>query len=90
MPALQGGRASSQVGQPWDLKRGRIIDGKNEFDVLVEPSASEGIREAAVSAVVFCAPDCRTFSRAREIPVPGVRCGQRHAEEFPLGFTKGL
>ena len=58
--------------------------------MLVEPSASEGIRQAAVSAVVFCAPDCSTFSRAREIPVPGIRCRQRRAEEFPLAFTTGL
>ena len=82
--------AMAPAGPPWDLKRGRTINGKNEYDILVEGSAAEGCRQAGISSVVIAAPDCSTSSRAREIKIPGVRCRQLRSTEFPEGFNTEL
>ena len=79
--------AMAPAGPPWDLKRGRTINGKNEYDILVEGSAAEGCRQAGISSVVFAAPDCSRSSRAREIKIPGVRCRQlRYVHGTPRGL----
>ena len=79
--------AMAPAGPPWDFKRGRTINGKNEYDILVEGSAAEGCRQAGISSVVIAAPDCSTSSRARDIKIPGVRCRQLRSTEFPEGFN---
>ena len=63
------------VAEPWDKLRGRTIDGKSEYDVEV-PANLERLRsQAAMTLVQHWAPDCATFSRALEKPIPGAPAG---------------
>ena len=55
-----------RIAQPWDLKRG------TKFNVLVEPGRSLVKQVADASAVLVEAPECKTLSRARDRPIPGV------------------
>ncbi len=87
-PAEVAGQEDHRVGPAWDLTRGRAVDGESDFEVLAKVCAEKGSEQA--EAVVFCVPDCSTFSRAREIKIPGVLCRQLRSEELPAGFTKGL
>ena len=51
------------VAEPWDLLRGRDVFALH--DMLSH--------ELAVSDIGHWAPNCSTFSRARELPIPGVK-----------------
>ena len=76
--ASRPGNSSTKymVAEPWDKLRGRTIDGKSEYDVEV-PANTERLRgQAAMSLVQHWAPDCSTFSRALEKPIPGAPEGE--------------
>ena len=68
----------SRVLEPWDLLRGKDV-----FRDSVEFEAS--VCEARLS---HFAPNCATFSRARELPTQGVKCPPRplRNESFPEGI----
>ena len=67
------------VMHPWDLLRG--------LDVFADRSKLED--DLSSATVVHWAPNCATFSRAREIPVPGAKCApvplrnEAHPEGIP-------
>lgn len=67
---------------PWDLLRGRCVfkDGK-----------ALGC-EVGKADLTHWAPNCSTFSRAREIPIPGVKCPPRplRSETYPMGIAEEL
>ena len=67
----------SRVLEPWDLLRGKDV-----FRDSVEFEAS--VCEARLS---HFAPNCATFSQARELPIQGVKCPPRplRNESFPEG-----
>ena len=57
-----GGVSGARVSEPWDILRGRCIFKHN---TTLE-------RELEESDLTHWAPNCATFSRAREIPIRGV------------------
>ena len=63
---------------PWDLLRG--------LDVFLNKSLLDS--ELGVSLLRHWAPNCSTFSRARERPIPGVRFSPKplRNDEFPEGI----
>ena len=63
------------VAAPWDLKRGRVIDGENEFDVRATRASKRLVGILDVTAVSHWGNECRSFSRARGKPIPGVPGG---------------
>lgn len=67
---------------PWDLLRGR--------DVFVDSEALD--YETENSRLSHHAPNCATFSRAREIPIPGVKnCPKPlRSLEYPRGIPSEL
>ena len=72
----------SRVGEPWDLLRGRcIFRDRLQLDLEVD--------NADLS---HWAPNCATFSRAREIPLPGVKNAPKpvRSEESPTGIPAEL
>ena len=68
--------------EPWDLCRGRDV-----FTDRLELNS-------AVASSSFChfAPNCSTFSRAREIPIPGVKFPPKplRSDCFPKGIPEEL
>ena len=76
--SLGGSLRVSKVLEPWDLLRGRDV-----FRDSVEFEASTC--EARLS---HFAPNCATFSRARELPIQGVKNPPRplRSESFPEGI----
>ena len=71
---------SFRVFPPWDLLRGR--------DVFKHVSELDSELEA--SDLAHFAPNCATFSRAREIPIKGVRNPPKplRSSSFPLGIPE--
>ena len=71
-----------KIFPPWDLLRGRCVF-KHRSDLKVEAS------QAALS---HFAPNCATFSRAREIPIPGVKNPPRPLRDIanPEGIPEEL
>ena len=67
---------------PWDLLRG--------LDVFGDKSFLDS--ELSVSLVRHWAPNCSTFSRARERPIPGVRFSPKplRNDTFPEGIPEVL
>ena len=68
--------------EPWDILRGR--------DVFVESDVLENELDSADLA--HWAPNCATFSRAREIPIPKVKNPPLplRSDEFPEGIPSEL
>ena len=64
--------------EPWDLLRGK--------DVFRD--SRELAEDLDVADIRHWAPNCATFSRAREIPIPGVKSAPipLRSEEFPRGI----
>ena len=75
-PGRSANRTKFLVAEPWDKLRGRVVDGKSEFDVSVPANAERLQRQAAMTLVQQWAPDCSTFSRALERPIPGAPEGK--------------
>ena len=73
---------AGKLFEPWDLLRGK--------DVFVDRFVLDTTLEASDSQ--HWAPNCATFSRAREIPVPGVKNAPvpLRSEEFPRGIPDEL
>ena len=71
-------RPSSQVLEPWALLRGK--------DVFRD--SQELAENLEVADIRHWAPNCATFSRAREIPIPGVKSAPipLRSEEFARGI----
>lgn len=70
------------VSEPWDILRGKDVFG----------SRAELETAVASSALTHWAPNCATFSRAREIPIKGVRNAPvpLRSEDFPTGIPAEL
>ena len=70
------------IFEPWDLLRGK--------DVFVSPDSLQTDIDAA--DLSHFAPNCATFSRAREIPIHGVSNAPRpiRSTEFPTGIPDEL
>lgn len=70
------------VSPPWDLLRGRCVF----------KHANQLEDEVSSSSASHCAPNCATFSRAREIPIKGIKCPPRpvRSELFPKGIPSEL
>ena len=70
--------STGRVMEPWDILRGRCI--------FKDKQTLE--REVGLADLSHWAPDCATFSRAREIPIKGVENAPKplRSEEFPLGI----
>ena len=78
---LKGSELPSQlkkVRDPWDLCRGK--------DVFLDGPLSRA--ELGIANMCHWAPNCSTFSRARERPIPGVHNPPRplRSEESPEGL----
>ena len=75
-------RGCFTIYAPWDILRGRCVFG-DRAKLLCEVSRS---------SLSHFAPNCATFSRAREIPIPNVRNPPRplRSEEFPEGIPSEL
>ena len=58
------------VAAPWDLKRGRIFGGENEFDVRAPRAGKRLLAILKCTAVTHWGNECRSFSRARDKPIP--------------------
>ena len=73
---------TSRVGEPWDLLRGRCVFRDRE-------TLLNAVSEADLS---HWAPNCATFSRAREIPLPGIKNAPRPVrdEASPEGIPAEL
>ena len=71
-----------RVFEPWDLLRGRCVF----------RDRAQLIDEANQCDLSHWAPNCATFSRAREIPIPGVANPPRpvRSESFPEGIPEEL
>ena len=50
------------IATPWDLKRGRVVDGENEFDGLVQGGAARLKKLLQVTAITHWGTECRGFS----------------------------
>ena len=76
------GKSHFRVFPPWDLLRGRDVF-KDSHDLELEVS---------LSSLSHWAPNCATFSRAREIPIPGVKSPPIpvRSSEFPKGIPDEL
>ena len=71
------------IRMPWDLKRGP------KFDMLIKRNKERYVRQRQSNRLNWEAPDCSTFSKAREISRPGAPpCPLRSIEE-PYGITYG-
>ena len=57
--------ALSQVAEPWDKLRG------DHYDIFLHEERL--MSEISNSASIHLGPNCGTFSRVREIPIPGVK-----------------
>ena len=70
------------VFPPWDLLRGR--DAFRDRECLD--------REDGLAGLAHFAPNCATFSRAREIPLPGVKNAPipLRSDQFPRGIPSEL
>lgn len=78
-----------RVAEPVDKLRGCSDQaGVNDQDVFV-PEVARRVRDtASQAAVVFVGVECKTFSRAREIPSAAARHSQPlRSEERPLGLA---
>ena len=67
-----------RVFEPWDLLRGKCVF-KDRLTLM---------RDVDMSCLSHWAPNCATFSRAREIPIPGVLHAPRpiRSTEYPEGI----
>ena len=76
------GRVSQSVFEPWDLLRGKCVF--KQRGELISVLDSARLRHFA--------PNCSTFSRAREIPIPNVRNAPKplRNEECPEGIPSEL
>ena len=81
-PPSSGSRPGVSMFPPWDLLRGRCVF-KHRGQLLAEA------KEAEVS---HWAPNCATYSRAREIPIQGVASPPRplRNESNPEGIPEEL
>lgn len=77
----------ARVGPAWEVLRGKVIKGVNSFDVIAEANQEKLRTQVTDSWVVHFGIECRTFSRAREIPRPGVRVRWLRSAEHPLGLA---
>ena len=80
--ASDAGFGSFVVFPPWDILRGRDV-----FKHSVE--LDDEVSRASLS---HWAPNCATFSRAREIPIPGVESAPvpLRSSEHPRGIPEEL
>ena len=71
-----------RVFEPWDLLRGRCVF----------RDRPQLLKEAQKARLSHWAPNCATFSRAREIPIPGVANPPRpvRSEASPRGIPEEL
>ena len=71
-----------RVLEPWDILRGKCIF-KHRTDLD---------RDLSLSTLRHFAPNCATFSRAREIPIPGVENAPRPIgdEDHPEGIPSEI
>ena len=87
---VSGRSARPLVAEPWDKLRGRLVDGWSEYDVTVPANEARLRSQAALSLTQHWAPDCSTFSRALDKPIPGAKEGQgpmaMRSKEFPEGL----
>ena len=69
------------AGPPWDY----LINGK---DLLLAEMQKEAERQIAVSLVTHFGIDCKSFSRARDRPVPNAKSfpGRLRSDKWPLGL----
>ena len=69
-----------KVREPWDLERG------DRFDVF--KNAARLDRELELAELAHFAPNCGTFSRARERPIKGVKFPPKplRSDSFPEGL----
>ena len=77
-------RRSVRAASPWDLQRGGSDDGANSFDVLVPENQAKLEALIKQCSVVHFGTECKTFSRAREIPRELVAGGGRSGREVRL------
>ena len=79
------------VATPWDLKRGRVVAGEHDFDVLA-PRASQRLAKILEAAsITHWANECKSFSKARGKPIPWLPEGEgprplrnaRHPQGLP-------
>ena len=71
--------ASLSVATPWDLKRGRVVDGEHEFDVLA-PRAGRRLQLLLRKvAITHWANECKGFSKRGGSPSPGWRRMMGHS-----------
>ena len=74
--ALEQSGTKHLVAEPWDKLRGRQVDGRSEYDVEVPANRERLSAQASMSLAQHWAPDCSTFSRALERPIPGAPAGK--------------
>ena len=82
LATVSGKPVSGHVLEPWDLLRGKCVF-RDRFSFDETTSAAD---------LVHFAPNCSTFSRAREIPIPGVAHPPRpvRSESHPEGIPEEL
>ena len=82
MESVDGSVSPFRVFEPWDLLRGRCVF-RDRAQLIDE------VNECDLS---HWAPNCATFSRAREIPIPGVANPPRpvRSESCPEGIPEEL
>lgn len=73
-------------GSPWDLLRGSVVAGVNSLDVAAPANQAKLQWQVDNILVVHFGIDCRTFSRAREIPRPGVPVRPLRSRDHPDGL----
>lgn len=74
---------SSKVSEPWDT-----LSGGEVMDLLLDAHRTRANALEMKSAVVHFSPSCKTFTRIREIPIPGASRPPvpLRSEEHPLGL----
>lgn len=81
------GSLPAHVGPAWDLLRGEDVMGASTFDIIAEANQARLRTQVTDSWVVHFGIECRTFSRAREMPRPGIRVRPLRYVDHPLGLA---
>ena len=83
-------RAAPVVADPWDVLRGKTLDGENEFDVLGKRAGPKLKRLVSRALVQHWGPECSTFSRARGKPIPNVSKDRWPPQVRNAEFVEGI